>query len=58
MAITQGIVFIHPKDFERILKSDPAPVSYCVYPLPDGLDVKELGGVIYRLTDKVPAILE
>ena len=59
MAVIAGIVFIHPKDFEKLIHDSSSYImdilSYDFY---DGHNVKEMNGIIYRETTKVPEVLE
>jgi len=50
----EGIVFIHPNDFQRILKYDGNALDIIIEDWYDGLQTQTINNIRYRQTTKVP----
>ena len=50
----EGIVFIHPKDFGRVLKNDGNALDMVIEEWWDGIQINTINGIHYRQTLKVP----
>ena len=53
----QALVFIHPIDFDKLLKGSAGPIDMLIYNLEDSLPVNELDGIVFRQTFNVPAVI-
>jgi hypothetical protein len=53
----EAIVFIHPKDFGRVLKNDGNALDVIIETWYDGLETSTINGVRYRQTNLVPQVL-
>lgn len=53
----QALVFIHPFDLFKLVRSNVGPLDWSRYTLPNGLEVIEMNGIVYVETEGVPAVI-